>query len=250
MFEKKPTGCFDKKSRMLFLKMPLQKNGIYKIKSYRNQTFFFLLFCVALAGGTAPLLAQVSLWNDQNIYSEQFKAGDVVKILVREKFSLKVSGKWGRQIDVELSVTPDRNNLPFLPESELSKSNSRKSKEDQKVSENFEFEIAGTLGVIEGAPQGLFAVEARKQITLDGKVSAMALSGFIDPKMIQKRTVQSSDIVNLAINVRTAPPLERDGSIDAEAAGDEGKGDQFRWRDADKERLLLNHIREIVGGMR
>lgn len=231
-------------------KRDLTQDIIIKEKTRQKSFLIFAAVFVAMATlGAGSLLAQTSLWSDRNIYAGNYQPGDLVVVHVKENFSLKAKGKWGSTMEFELSVVPDKNNTPFLAPSEQSRVNSTKTKEDQNVSEKLEFQIAALLTDVEGQA-GVLGIDARKQITLDGKVSSIVMTGFVDPGKIKKDAVYSGEIYNLTLSVTTAPPVFRDQTIEQEPATEDTQGDQFRWRDADKERLILNHIREIVGGLR
>ncbi|MDH5716071.1 MAG: flagellar basal body L-ring protein FlgH [Spirochaetia bacterium] len=201
-----------------------------------------------------PLLAQVSLWRDHNPYADNIKTGDIINIIVIEKFNIVNEGEWKNTGSWELKLTPDLTNMPFLSASEENKTRNLKENANINISENIEFEITGIVG--QKLANGInFVITAQKNINIDNKTSKFVLSGIINPNSIQNGSINSKKIANLELVVTTKPLPPLDNSIELTKKSDNKEDDAEKKEkepenqiSTEKQReLILKQMQEILG---
>jgi len=221
----------------------------------KNRSRQLISWTVVLMVAVGSLQGQSSLWRGVNPYKDNYLSGQILKVEVSEFFEIKVSGDWARNFEVDLKVDPDPKNTPFLQSSEESRDNHRKWKERQNVKEEFIFSINGIITV---RADGLFDINATRDIQIDGKQTSVRLSGVINPGDIRNGVIKSDRIANLNLVIISKPVIERDQNYTItpppQNEGEEGTNGNPAvtpelFTQEQKNRYIIEHIREILGGL-
>lgn len=209
-----------------------------------------LKLCCALIAAVAAINAQESLWRDQNTYVAPPREGEIVAIEVNESFTLVSDGQWNSSQKFETKLVPDTKNIPFLTNSQQSKSNSKNTLSNSKMRDNYRFQITGILGPRQA--DGNFPVQATKALNIDGKPVRVQLTGIVDARRIRQGTIESRFIGNLSLNVQSEPPFPKDQKLNLKPpAGTDpnSKPTMTEFSDQLRKELLIDHMKQILGGM-
>ncbi|MCX7631716.1 MAG: flagellar basal body L-ring protein FlgH [Turneriella sp.] len=196
------------------------------------------------------IVAQETLWRDQNPYISPPREGEIVAIDVHESFTLESSGQWRSAQQFEMKLVPDTKNIPFLTTSEQSKSRSKSSNSNNRSKDTYRFQLTGILGARQ--PDGNYPVTAQKNITVDGKPVNIRLSGIVDPRRIRHGTIESRFIGNLTLIVQSEPPAPKDQRLDLKpppGTDPNAKPTVTDFSDALRKELLIEHMKQILGGL-
>ena len=199
------------------------------------------------------LIAQVSLWQNQNPYGDNLKAGELLEVKVQEIFNVKVDSKWTSDSQAELSLTPDTKNLPFLSSSEQSKANKKNASAKYRIKDELNFSIPAVIG----QPQpgsNLYPIQARKSVIIDLKPTQIVLTGLIHPKYVKNSMIHSKYIAELQLNITSAPPIARENTIGLKPPKPEDIKDpnnppasKAELSEEEKQKILLQHLQRIIG---
>jgi len=199
---------------------------------------------------TFPLVAQESLWRDQNPYVAPPREGEIIAIEVNESFQLVNDGQWNTSQRYETKLVPDTKNIPFLTTSQQNKSNSKASTNSSKFRDSYRFRITGTLGPKQA--DGNFPLTAQKNLTIDGRPVRISLSGLVDPRRIRQGSIESRHVGNLTMNVESEPPFPKDQKLNLKPpAGTDpnSKPTMTDFSDQLRKELLIEHMKQILGGL-
>lgn len=208
------------------------------------------LVLLLIVGASAPITPQESLWRDQNPYVAPPREGEIVAIEVNESFTLVSDGQWNSSQKFETKLVPDTKNIPFLTNSQQSKSNSKSSLNNSKNRDSYRFQITGILGARQA--DGNFPVQATKSLNIDGKPVRVQLNGIVDARRIRQGTIESRFIGNLTLNVQSEPPFPKDQKLNLKPpAGTDpnSKPTMTEFSDQMRKELLIEHMKQILGGM-
>lgn len=204
-----------------------------------NRFVFFIPLC---------LYAQTSLWQDHNPYVASVKTGDILEIIIDENFVADVDANWERKGTIEAKIYPDVKNFPFLTQSEQSKTRTNNNKVRYKLKDSLRFRIAGLVGEKQGK---LFALQASRNLRIDGKPVSLNLTALFDPKHVKNGQIRSSQLAELAITVQSEPPIPRDNRINLKPPIDPNQPappiNTAELTEQEKQQYLLRHLQEILG---
>lgn len=205
----------------------------------------FLLFYFV-----AEIFSQNSFWKDHNPYRPGYSVGQLVEIEVTEKFAVDAEGTWENGQRLEFKLYPDTKNLPFLNNSEQSKNRKKNSKTKYKLRDNYRFMLTGILQAGTAPNMG---IRAEKTINVDGKPARMLLTGIIDPGKVKHGRIKSSQIANMSLSITSEAPVSRPQNINLKPPADPNRPqpaiNKAELSEQEKQQLLLQHLREILGGM-
>jgi flagellar basal body L-ring protein FlgH len=210
----------------------------------------FLTIVISCTAVISTLLAQESLWRDQNPYVAPARNGEIVAIQVNESFQLVSDGQWNSSQKFEMKLVPDTKNIPFLTASQQSKSHSKNSNNNSKLRDTYKFQLTGILGAKQA--DGNFPINAQKNLNIDGKPVRISLTGIIDPRRIRQGMIDSRFIGNLTLNVQSEPPFPKDNKLNLKPpAGTDpnSKPTMTEFSDQLRKELLIEHMKQILGGM-
>jgi hypothetical protein len=210
----------------------------------------FLTIVISCTAVIGTLLAQESLWRDQNPYVAPARNGEIVAIQVNESFQLVSDGQWNSSQKFEMKLVPDTKNIPFLTASQQSKSHSKNSNNNSKLRDTYKFQLTGILGAKQA--DGNFPINAQKNLNIDGKPVRISLTGIIDPRRIRQGMIDSRFIGNLTLNVQSEPPFPKDNKLNLKPpAGTDpnSKPTMTEFSDQLRKELLIEHMKQILGGM-
>lgn len=211
---------------------------------------FIILILSAIMAAPAAVMAQESLWRDQNTYVAPPREGEIIAIEVNESFQLINDGQWNTSQRYETKLVPDTKNIPFLTTSQQSKSNSKNSSNTSKFRDTYKFQVTGILGAKQ--PDGNFPIQAQKNLTIDGRPVRIQVSGIIDPRRIKAGSIQSRYVGNLTMNVQSEPPFPKDQKLNLKPpAGTDpnSKPTMTEFSDQMRKELLIEHMKQILGGL-
>ncbi|RME90998.1 MAG: hypothetical protein D6767_05930 [Candidatus Hydrogenedentota bacterium] len=202
--------------------------------------YFQFLCLFSLIGIMAPLYSQ-SLWIDQNPYQAQPYVGKIVTVHIQEKMVGNLDSR--RKIDGKLKMVlkPDVNNLNFLKDSNQSKTRATESRSQQKLRRTLRFSMAVQIAKLQ--PDGTFAIRGSKQMNVNGIPLQVTLTGQVSREALQKDFISSSEIANLNLRIVTEAPRPQDKRANLDPNNPQ------ELREADRNRVLLQYLREILGGL-
>lgn len=205
------------------------------------------LFVIAIS---TRLLAQESLWRDQNPYVAPPREGEIVAIEVNESFNIVSDGQWRSLQNFEMKLVPDTKNIPFLTTSQQNKSRSKASSSNNKTRDSYRFHLTGILGARQA--DGNYPVTAQKNLNVDGKPVNVRLTGIIDARRIKQGSIESRFVGNLTLNVQSEPPFPKDERLNLKPpAGTDpnSKPTVTEFSDSLRKELLIEHMKQILGGL-
>ncbi|MDH5721230.1 MAG: flagellar basal body L-ring protein FlgH [Spirochaetia bacterium] len=231
-----------------------------------KNNFVFQCFALSLFFSEQFLSAQISLWSDNNPYNSNLKKGDIIHVVIKEKFLISADGQWKSSGDFELKITPDAKNLNFLNNSQSNKTRKANNKEVINLEKKISFEIAATIGDI-GPGGDNYNINAYKILTLDNMISTIQLSGTIRADSVTNGMIESSKIANLNLFISAKPNPPKDNSVtlkeksempkaetqEGGTAGQETKNksevEKYEISEEKKKELILNQFREIINAV-
>jgi len=211
-----------------------------------------------LIAASVELLAQVSIWNDVNPYTDVLKKGDLIKIQINEKFMLDVDDESLQNSEMKLRLVPDSKYLDFLSKSEQSRGNSQKYRHRSKVKKKFDIKIIATVESVNGQN---YVLKARKVINIDGVNSTIALSGRTNQRYVLNGAVSSENMAELIIQIRTKPLPKKIKAVDNKTTAPAKTGEDKKETSVSKvnngnplteeakRKILLRYIDEILGAL-
>ncbi|MES0490938.1 MAG: flagellar basal body L-ring protein FlgH [Leptospirales bacterium] len=202
-----------------------------------------LIFALIISG--EAIFAQVSLYNGADPYRKLYQNGDLVKVSISELLTIEVKNDWSDTTDMKLKLVPDQKYFDFLQGAEQSRTSDKKQKIRNTIKEKFELNI---LARVQRLNNDLLSVSAQKDVTLDGRVSIIRITGITHPRFIKDSVVMSENIAQLAILITVRPPVIRSNTVTTLEAG-ETENEPPSLSKAQKDQILLNHIREILGAL-
>lgn len=208
---------------------------------------YVTLLLIAIA---ANIMAQESLWRDQNPYVAPPKEGEIVAIEVNETFSIVSDGQWRSAQQFEMKLVPDTKNIPFLTSSQQNKSRSKSSNANNKTRDSYRFHLTGILGARQA--DGNFPVTAQKSLNIDGKPVNVRLTGIVDARRIRQGSVESRFVGNLSLTVQSEPPFPKDERLNLkppEGTDPNSKPTMTEFSDQLRKELLIEHMKQILGGL-
>ena len=214
--------------------------------------FIFRSVVVLLTLTLVSILGQSSLWQDRNPYRDNIEPGQMLEVKVDEVFHINIDSQWDTNTRIQLQLLPDTKNLPFLSSSEQSKTKDSQSKARYRIRDRLAFSMQAIVGASQ--QNNIYPIQARKTLVIDGKPTRITLTGFIDPKYVKNDMVSSRHVADLNLSVRTEPPPVLDNSIQLKPPRPEEitdpenpPPDKAELSEAEKQAILLNHLREIIG---
>lgn len=190
------------------------------------------------------IYSQTSLFSGVNPYNNRLKTGDIIKVRVNNNFSINLSGDYNRNFEVKLKLMPDNNNLPFLKQSEESRTNVRKIKEKQVAIEKFIFDLPARIVVQD---DGIITINGNSTINTNGKMTQTTLTGIINEGSVKNRTVISSEILNLNMQINSRPELPRDRTFSPNEPPE--SSDSSGFSEEEIKRYVNQYLQEILGGL-
>lgn len=186
----------------------------------------------ATAAAAPRSLREISLMAVIPPKPKQYRKHDKVEVIINESSSQDSSQKLETKKDAslsgELSQFPSlsalltqlelRNGIG-TPAPSIGAKGANEWKGDGKFERRDRFTARISAVVLEVKPNGMLLLEAREQITMNGELSTLVVSGLCDPKDITTaNTVQSSQLANLILrsensgdvnNAATKGPITR-----------------------------------------
>ncbi|MBE7438067.1 MAG: flagellar basal body L-ring protein FlgH [Spirochaetales bacterium] len=196
----------------------------------------------------AFLLAE-DLWKDHNPYAGQtgLLPGAVLRLVVHEPVLVEYEYEETADSKATIKIVPDKKVADFLSDasSDQSQVGSRKAKVRAKTALRLELAVIvrsvdGELATISGQKSLIYENGRAQQLfSVSGKVHRRDVSG--------DRTIRSAQVADLELLVSGAPlPFQAGLTM---KQGDDGQPRAELSRE-EKERILLEHLNRILGGLK
>ena len=191
--------------------------------------------------------AQTTLWKDHNPYGSELRSGQLIEVLVNDSFDIDIDSQWNNATQIDIKLNPDKSYVTNLKNSEQNKVYKKKGKAEYQIRDKLNFSMMALVSAVKDQP-GLFQVQARKTIDVDGKNATMTLSGLVSPKSVVRGKVHSTKIAQMVLRISSEPPFPRDKSakLQPDDPKDQNASQSNQLSDADKKRFILQHLREVM----
>ncbi len=205
---------------------------------YPIKNIILVTNCILL---TVALHSQTSLWkNNKSPYRSNVQEGDLVEIQVNETFTAQIDSTLNNKKKLEIQLTPDPNNLPFLPSAEQSKNNHRQTTKQYTLKDKYEFTLQGTIGA-RRQDFSLYPISAQKTILINQKPTTITITGLIHPKDVKAHAISSRYIANLTISITT-----QEVKLANEIVSPSSNTQPYILDENKKKAILANYLQEII----
>lgn len=166
---------------------------------------------------------------------------------------LYINHDWEADNEYSLKLVPDSENLEFLKQSEVNKTRNRNDKARYRLRNRVQLQMTATLMQADAA--GNFTIEGSKSLVVDGKPGNIVISGTVAPRFIEDGVVKSADIADFRFNMTAriqAPRDNRVNMVQPQPGGAPGTATEAadpRLSEADRNRIILQYMQEILGAM-
>lgn len=190
-------------------------------------------------------LQGATIWRDRNIYStaSQVGAGDFIIIKIEDLSKLKYQVDTKDTTDNSVDSAPDVTVTGFLPSVSSNKSTSYKG--------GITFNSRGTLSmnmaaeVTERSDAGILTLRGTRTYSMSGVTTTVLVTGRADPRLLQGRSIDSSQVADFRITVQSARPgvnlpdrqLEEEETASAELS------------EQQKQDLIIQYLETILSEM-
>lgn len=201
-----------------------------------------MLFAILIV---PPAINAKSLWQDKNLYAsgDSLKVGDIVIVeiddMTRLKFTLALQDKTSSGV----TSNPDTNITGFLPKVSAEKKSNQGTTTD--VSSTGTIKISIAAQVTQKRPDGTFQISGTREYSFNGNTNRFTVTGIVDPKLIQGRSVASDNVVNFRLDIRGA--REGAGIAIKREAPKEGQPVKADLTEQEKQQLIIDYLQKIIG---
>lgn len=184
-----------------------------------------------------------TLWRDRNIYSssEAVKVGDTVVVSVSDLSRMKFTLNMKSKNSSDVTSNPDMNLTGFLPKI---KSDSSSDNNDSLTVDTKNTLSMNIAAVITGTQGKNFAVAGSKEYIINGAYTRFAVSGIIDPSLLNGSMIKADNVVNFRLDITSA---KRGMGINltrpAPAQGEQAKTD---LTEPEKQRIITDYINRMI----
>ena len=187
------------------------------------------------------------MWKDHNPYGSELRSGQLIEVLVNDRFGIDIDSQWNNATQIDIKLNPDKSYVTNLKNSEQSKVYKKKSKAEYQIRDKLNFSMMALISAVKDQ-SGLFQVQARKTIDVDGKSATMILSGLVSPKSVVRGKVHSTKIAQMVLRISSEPffPRDKSAKLQPDDPKDQNASQGNQLSDADKKRFILQHLREVM----
>ncbi len=193
------------------------------------------------------LYAQTTLWKDTNPYSRTHAVGDILRVDIDERFTIKLDNKWETKTESEVELVPDRTYLDFLKPSEQKRTFEKNSKNETRLQDRITYSIAASVTEVNGS---VLTLSGTRRLVIDGRNLQLNFSGRVSSSSIRAGRVPSADVSDLVLNVQAEPEFPRQGGValKTKEQADAESPQKAVLSDAEKQQILLQYLQQVLGG--
>lgn len=195
----------------------------------------FLLVCLPLFGAT--------VWQDVNLYTPapSVNTGDTVTVVVEDVSQLRYTLDIENKSTSSVSSTPDTTITAFLPAVNSNKNITHNDGVKVESRGNLTMRIGASIGARQN--DGTYLLQGTKTYVFNGVANTIAVSGRVNPLVMDGSTVKSDSVINFQLTINTATQglnlnLQRQLEEDATASSE--------LTEEEKQQIITDYLQKML----
>ncbi len=190
----------------------------------------------------SAMLHGKSIWVDRNHFASggALNVGDFIIVNVDDISSLQFNLTLKNNSDSTTTSTPDVTITGFLPKVQGNQNIKNNDATTFNGKSSFSFSIASRIQKREGG--GKFTVAGIRAYSFNGVTSTVAVTGIIDPVLVKGRQVDSKNVANFRIEIRST----KEGIQIRRPALKEEEKAEVKLTETEKQRIIIQYLEKML----